>query len=199
MRRRCSLLPFDNWKFLRCSRWCSNGGLKRDLSSAFLNDSDIGDGEWILEDEHPDIEESFDQSIYSHKEKLFKTVPLHKGAGANEWSDTEETELRLEDAILRGPHWQILGAFHNFYGMNYAADSSLDEIFVDQMPRITGDNDILFDPDASFANYLDVDNNLYQITDLIFLSRTAQTRTWKLPPTTDPSEFCHSHIPTTKG
>ena len=53
-----------------------NGGLKRDLSSAFLNDSDIGDGEWILEDEHPDIEESFDQSIYSHKEKLFKTVPL---------------------------------------------------------------------------------------------------------------------------
>ena len=179
-----------------------NGGLKRDLSSAFLNDSDIGDGEWILEDEHPDIEESFDQSIYSHKEKLFKTVPLHKGAGANEWSDTEETELRLEDAILRGPHWQILGAFHNFYGMNYAADSSLDEIFVDQMPRITGDNDILFDPDASFANYLDrFDNNLDQINARFNFFGAGLLRPEPENHGLQPilSEFKYSHIPTTKG
>ena len=34
-----------------------------------------------LEDEDNLISDSFDQSIYSYKESLYKTVPLQKGAG----------------------------------------------------------------------------------------------------------------------
>ena len=117
------------------------------------------------EDEDNLISDSFDQLIYSYKESLYKTVPLQKGAGGNQWNDTEDTELRLEDAILAGPKWSVLGAFHNLYGMNYDDESTLEDVVVDNIPRLSGDNDVLFDPDASFAQYLDrFGNNLDQIS-----------------------------------
>ena len=60
----------------------------------------MGTGNGIWKTKTNLISDSFDQSIYSYKESLYKTVPLQKGAGGNQWNDTEDTELRLEDAIL---------------------------------------------------------------------------------------------------
>ena len=44
-------------------------------------------------------------------------------------------------------------------------ESTLEDVVVDNIPRLSGDNDVLFDPDASFAQYLDrFGNNLDQIS-----------------------------------
>ena len=141
------------------------GGLKRDLSSAFLNDEDISDDEWDLESEDNFWAQDFENFIYKHKESLYKTVPLQVGAGGNQWNDTASTELRFEEAILGGPRWSVLGAFHNLYANNLSTNSRFTDLLSDQFPRTTGDNNIVFDPDGDFLNYLDrFGNNLDQVT-----------------------------------
>ncbi len=130
------------------------GGLKRDLSSAFLNDRDINDNQWRLENEEDFWAQDFHYSIYRHKESLYKTVPLEPGIGGNKWNDTESTELRFEEAILAGPQWSVLGAYHNLYANNLNPNAAFSNLLSDELPRISGDNNIVFDPDGDFLNYL---------------------------------------------
>ncbi|MAK28840.1 MAG: hypothetical protein CMI22_10855 [Opitutae bacterium] len=155
-------LTMDSFGVLADAR---TGGLKRDLSSAFLNDEDINDDKWDLEREDRFWAQDFENFIYKHKESLYKTVPLVAGAGGNQWNDTASTELRFEEAILGGPRWSVLGAFHNLYSNNLNGDSQFSNLLSDEFPRTTGDNDIVFDPDGDFLNYLDrFGNNLDQVT-----------------------------------
>ena len=66
---------------------------------------------------------------------------------------------------MGGPRWSVLGAFHNLYSNNLNGDSQFSNLLSDEFPRTTGDNDIVFDPDGDFLNYLDrFGNNLDQVT-----------------------------------
>lgn len=111
------------------------GGLKRDLSSAFLNESDWGNLD--VSDVWAD-----DFSNYIYKQRIYyqKSVPLEINATLNEWLTSGTDQLMLEEhALLAGPRWTTLGAFHNLYlASNYG------DINPNDFPRIVGENNVLF-------------------------------------------------------
>jgi hypothetical protein len=178
------------------------GGLKRDLSSAFLNDREINDNQWRLENEEDFWAKDFEYSIYRHKESLYKTVPMEPGVGGNKWNDTQSTELRFEEAILAGPQWSVLGAYHNLYANNLNLNAAFVNLLPDELPRITGDNNIVFDPDGDFLNYLDrFGGNLDQVMARYNFFEEIFTRVEPTNHTLQPvlCEIKYSQVPTDKN
>ena len=89
------------------------GGLKRDLSHAFANAR-----EWdaSLEQSTYNWIDDFIGYIYKDRVHYLKSVPMEPNAKANKWNDTAATEsINDYNAILSGPLWRTLGAFHNMY------------------------------------------------------------------------------------
>ena len=112
------------------------GGLKRDLSSAFANEDDWGN----LADISDAWADDFSNYIYKQRIYYQKSVPLQINAILNDWRTSSSDQLMLEEhALLAGPRWSTLGAFHNLYlASNYG------DIHPTDFPRIVGDNNVLF-------------------------------------------------------
>ena len=111
------------------------GGLKRDLSNAFMNVADWGS----LDDVSDAWADDFSNYIY--KDRIFyqKSVPLELNAKENDWRLGSDQVLLEENAILAGPRWSVLGSFHNSYLL-----SSYDNLFPNRFPRVVGDNSVLY-------------------------------------------------------
>lgn len=122
------------------------GGLRRDLSSAFALDADIKDNRW---DDHiisfKAWSRDFEDYLYRHKVKLERTTPAfddlktisgltYNAVRSNKWADDPEKSsdggISWEGAILAGPRWSALGAFHNLYANNTVSTS----VFKDVLP-----------------------------------------------------------------
>ena len=112
------------------------GGLKRDLSSAFANEDDWGN----LADISDVWADDFSNYVYKQRIYYQKSVPLQINALLNDWRTSSSNQLMLEEhALLAGPRWSTLGAFHNLYlASNYG------DIHPTDFPRVVGDNNVLF-------------------------------------------------------
>ena len=126
------------------------GGLKRDLSHVFANQKD-----WdaSLEQNTLNWVDDFIGYIFKDRVHYLKSVPMEPNAKANTWNDTATTEsINDYNAILSGPLWRTLGAFHNMYTkfVNGTDPSSLviRNETADALPRTTGDNMVLFNSAA---------------------------------------------------
>ena len=102
------------------------GGLKRDLSHAFANAK-----EWdaSLEQRTYNWIDDFIGYIYKDRVHYLKSVPMEPNAKANKWNDTAATEsINDYNAILSGPLWRTLGAFHNMYTKFVSSRRNLGEM-----------------------------------------------------------------------
>ena len=120
------------------------GGLKRDLSHAFANTR-----EWdsSLEQSTYNWIDDFIGYIYKDRVHYLKSVPMEPNAKANKWNDTAATEsINDYNAILSGPLWRTLGAFHNMYTkfVSSSGQHLVRNETADALPRMTGDNIVLF-------------------------------------------------------
>ena len=120
------------------------GGLKRDLSHAFANAR-----EWdaSLEQSTYNWIDDFIGYIYKDRVHYLKSVPMEPNAKANKWNDTAATEsINDYNAILSGPLWRTLGAFHNMYTkfVSSSGQQLVRNETADALPRMTGDNIVLF-------------------------------------------------------
>ena len=72
---------------------------------------------------------------------------MEPNAKANKWNDTASTEsINDYNAILSGPLWRTLGAFHNMYTkfVSSSGQHLVRNETADALPRMTGDNMVLF-------------------------------------------------------
>jgi hypothetical protein len=142
-------LTADSYGLLSDTR---TGGLKRDLSHAFAN-ADNWSQENIDElSDNKEWAEDFQDYIFKDRIHYLKDIPMDPAAKANLWNDTAATQtLNDYSAIMAGPLWSILGTFHNLY-KKWSEDGSINEIRnenADNLPRLTGDNFVVFDPDKN--------------------------------------------------
>ena len=134
-------LTTDSYGVLSDTR---TGGLKRDLSHAFSN---TRDWDASLEQSTFNWIDDFIGYIYKDRVHYLKSVPMEPNAKANKWNDTAATEsINDYNAILSGPLWRTLGAFHNMYTKfaNSSGQSLVRNETADALPRTTGDNMVLF-------------------------------------------------------
>lgn len=120
------------------------GGLKRDLSHAFAN---ARDWDASLEQSTFNWIDDFIGYIYKDRVHYLKSVPMEPSAKANKWNDTAATEsINDYNAILSGPLWRTLGAFHNMYTkfVESSGQIAVRNQTADTLPRTTGDNVVLF-------------------------------------------------------
>ena len=152
------------------------GGLRRDLSSAFALDEKMNDNRWddhIIDDSKA-WSRDFEDYLYRHKVKLERTTPAfddlktinnltYNAVRSNKWADDPEDSssggIGWEGAILAGPRWSVLGAFHNLYANNTDSDSEFRDVLpchpncsipghsektmCGVFPRSVGDNSLL--------------------------------------------------------
>ena len=118
------------------------GGLKRDLSHAFANSENWDES---LEQSTLNWITDFVGFIFKDRVHYLKSVPMGPNAKANQWNDTAATEsVNDYNAILAGPLWRTLGSFHNLYTKVVSSGSSITNQSADRLPRVTGDNYVLF-------------------------------------------------------
>lgn len=153
------------------------GGLKRDLSSAFANEDEWYDPEF-LRFNTDDWSDDFSNYLFKHRIFYQKSVPYigerypgndnQMGTAddiiitkENDWRQGSDQTLLEEHAILAGPRWSLLGSFHNYYLLKkygsipydgeHETDRLLIGLFPDDFPRMTGDNTVLFNHLAAFS------------------------------------------------
>jgi hypothetical protein len=122
------------------------GGLKRDLSLAFIDDetsqlwrSDFNNN-WIYRDR---VEALKNFPIFAKQSKVaFGTSKIHK----NQWFDSaEDATVEDRDAMLAGPQWSVLADFYKISGTNADLNMTAPSTF----PRTVGDNALIFNPGES--------------------------------------------------
>lgn len=118
------------------------GGLKRDLSLAFLENNKSAlwqkdfNGNWIYRDR---VNSKKYFPLYDEQaKKHFKTEKIKK----NQWLDSPDRFTVLDyDAMLAGPLWSVLADYHNLSGQEILELSP-----PTQFPRTVGDNALIFTP-----------------------------------------------------
>jgi hypothetical protein len=121
------------------------GGLKRDLSLAFIDDNKSKLWEkdfnrnWIYRDR---VEALKNFPLFADQSKTaFGTDKIHK----NQWFDSaSDATVEDRDAMLAGPHWSVLADFHK-----KSTPSPLELSPPSQFPRMVGDNALIFDAGVS--------------------------------------------------
>jgi hypothetical protein len=116
------------------------GGLKRDLSLAFIDDekSELWKKDfnrnWIYRDR---VEALKNFPLFAEQSKsAFGTDKIHK----NQWFDSaSDATVEDRDAMLAGPQWSVLADFHKKSTL-----SPLELSPPSQFPRMVGDNALIF-------------------------------------------------------
>ena len=122
------------------------GGLKRDLSLAFLEDekSELWkkdfNNNWIYRDR---VEALKNFPIFAEQSKsAFATDEIHK----NQWFDSaSDATVEDSDAMLAGPQWSVLADFHKLCDTSADLKMNAPSTF----PRVVGDNALIFNPGES--------------------------------------------------